>query len=52
VLTEAKICALPISSFKHDHIIVPKAELPRAVKVLREFLGSVKKKNNSRSKKS
>jgi len=52
VLTEAKIGALPISSFKHDHIIVPKAELPRAVKVLREFLGGVKKKNPSSSKKS
>jgi hypothetical protein len=52
VLSEAKISALPISSFKHDHIMVPKAELPRAVKVLREFLDSVKKKKLSRSKKS
>ena len=52
VLTEAKIGALPISSFKHDHIIVPKAELPRAVKVLREFLDNIKKKSAPRSKKS
>jgi hypothetical protein len=52
VLTESKISALPISSFKHDHIIVPKAELPRAVKVLREFLDSYRKKNSPRSKKS
>jgi hypothetical protein len=27
VLTDANIGALPLSSFKHDHIIVPKAEL-------------------------
>jgi len=44
VLTEAKIGALPISSFKYDHIIVPKTELPRTVKVLRNFLESCKKK--------
>jgi hypothetical protein len=43
VLREAKISALPISSFKHDHIIVPKAELPRTVKVLRHFLATCKK---------
>ncbi len=50
-LTEAKISALPISSFKHDHIIVPKPELPRTVRVLREFLDGFKKKSSSRSKK-
>jgi hypothetical protein len=44
VLRESKISALPISSFKHDHIIVPKAELPHAVKVLRSLLNSCKKK--------
>lgn len=44
VLRESKISALPISSFKHDHIIVPKPELPRTVKVLRTFLESFKKK--------
>ena len=43
VLRENKVSALPISSFKHDHIIVPKAELPRTVKVLRNFLSSCKK---------
>ena len=53
-LTESKISALPISSFKHDHIIVPKAELPRAVKVLRDFLSGCKekKKTSLRPKKS
>ncbi len=43
VLRESKISALPISSFKRDHIIVPKPELPRTVKVLRNFLASHKK---------
>jgi hypothetical protein len=43
VLRESKISALPISSFKHDHIIVPKAELPHAVKVLRNLLNRCKK---------
>jgi hypothetical protein len=43
VLRESKLSALPISSFKHDHIIVPKAELPRTVKVLRNFLATCKK---------
>lgn len=51
VLTQAKIGAIPISSLKSDHIIVPKANLPRAVKVLREFLLSHKKKSSSRLKK-
>jgi hypothetical protein len=53
VLTEANINATPISSFKGDHIIVPKADLPRTVKVLRGFLNSCKKKpSSSRSKQS
>jgi hypothetical protein len=49
ILIESKVGALPISSFKHDHIIVPKAELPRAVKVLRNFLDSCKKKSPAKS---
>jgi hypothetical protein len=44
VLREAKISVLPISSPKTDHILVPKSDLPHAVKVLREFLGTCKKK--------
>jgi len=52
VLTEANISAIPISSFKGDHIIVPKADLPRTVKVLRNFLASCRKKQSSRSKQS
>jgi hypothetical protein len=52
VLTEANISAIPISSFKGDHIIVPKADLPRTVKVLRNFLASFRKKQSGRSKQS
>ena len=51
VLTESMISALPISSFKHDHIIVLKAELPRAVKVLRSFLDSCKNDRKKASRK-
>ncbi len=51
ILTESKISAMPISSFKHDQIIVPKAELPRAIKVLREFLESCRKKPSPKAKK-
>ena len=38
VLTKANINAIPISSCKGVNIIVPKAELPRTIKVLRNFL--------------
>jgi hypothetical protein len=44
VLTEAKISAVPISSFHHDHILVKKSDLPRTVKVLRQFLDDCRKK--------
>jgi hypothetical protein len=44
VLTEANLSSVPISSFKHDHILVPKADLPHTVRVLRNFLTSCKKK--------
>jgi len=51
VLTESKINAVPISSFKRDHILVAKADLPRTVRVLREFLESCRKKPAGKSKK-
>jgi hypothetical protein len=51
VLRESKISALPISSFKEDYLIVPKAELPRAVKVMRSFLTSCKEKKSPSAKK-
>jgi hypothetical protein len=44
VLTEANLSSVPISSFRHDHILVPKADLPHTVRVLRNFLDGCKKK--------
>jgi hypothetical protein len=44
VLTESSLSSIPISSFRHDHILVPKADLPHSVRVLRNFLSSCKKK--------
>jgi hypothetical protein len=38
----AKIAATPISSFSFDHLLVPKANLPRATRVLRGFLASIR----------
>jgi hypothetical protein len=43
ILAGAKIAGTPISSFSFDHILVPKANLPRAMRVLRGFLESSKK---------
>lgn len=50
VLTESKISAVPISSFKQDYILVSKADLPRTVRVLRDFLNSCRKKPSGVSK--
>ncbi len=44
VLTENNLSSVPISSFRHDHILVPKADLPHTVRVLRDFLSGCKKK--------
>ena len=44
VLAESNLSAVPISSFKRDHVLVPKKDLPRTVRVLRQFLESCKKK--------
>jgi hypothetical protein len=51
VLIDSNISAIPIFSYKGDHIIVHKADLPRTVKVLREFLSGMKKKPPRRQKK-
>jgi len=50
VLTESNLSSIPISSFKHDHILVPKADLPHTVRVLRNFLSSCKKKPSAGKK--
>jgi hypothetical protein len=44
VLTDANLSSVPISSFRHDHILVPKSDLPHTVRVLRNFLAGCKKK--------
>jgi hypothetical protein len=51
ILTESNINIIPISSFKGDHIIVPKTDLPRTMKILRDFLHHCKKGPASRPKK-
>jgi hypothetical protein len=40
VLSQARISILPVSSMKHDHILVKKPDLPRSVRLLRHFLQS------------
>jgi hypothetical protein len=51
ILTESNINTIPISSFKNDHIIVPKPDLPRTMKVLRNFLHDCKKGSAGRLRK-
>jgi hypothetical protein len=46
VLADAGISVLPMSSFKRDHILVQKKDLPRSVKLLRQYLLSFKKKKS------
>jgi hypothetical protein len=43
VLSDNRLSVTPISSFHRDHILVPKKDLPKAVKVFRKFLTSCKK---------
>jgi hypothetical protein len=43
VMTKAQIRANPISTFHRDHILVSKGDLPRTVRVIRDFLDSCKK---------
>jgi hypothetical protein len=38
VLADAKISVLPMSSFNRDHILVSKKDLPRSVRLLRQYL--------------
>lgn len=49
-LTKSSIRSIPISSFKNDHVIVPKADLPRTIRILREFFDGEKKKALGSSK--
>ncbi len=38
ILTEAGIGAVPLSSFRSNHILVPRKDLPKAVRMLRQHL--------------
>ena len=44
VLADARISIMPVSSFHRDHILVRKADLPRTVRLLRQFLQGFQKK--------
>lgn len=44
VLKDARIDAIPVSSMRTSHMLVPKADLPRAVRHLRDFLENNKEK--------
>jgi hypothetical protein len=52
IITDSGISSIPISSFRSYHIIVPKGDLPRTVKVVRKFLDGFKKKPTDAAKKS
>ncbi len=43
VLADSKISVLPVSTLCSDHILVNKADLPRAVRILRQFMRSCDK---------
>jgi hypothetical protein len=45
VLAADMISIVPISAFHRDHILVQKEDLPRSVRLLRQFLQSCKKKS-------
>jgi hypothetical protein len=38
VLAEAKISVLPVSTLATDHVLVQKADLPRTIRLLRNFV--------------
>jgi len=38
VLADAEISALPVSTVSSDHLVVMKADLPRCVRLLRQFI--------------
>lgn len=50
-LAEANINSIPISSFRRCHVVVPKADLPRTVRVLRDLIGGGRRKQSAQAKK-
>jgi len=49
-LKDSKITYLPVSTLRTSHILVPKSDLPRAVRRLRDFLENCKKKPKARKR--
>jgi hypothetical protein len=50
ILKDSKIQVIPVSSLRNGHILVPKGDLPRAVRLLRDFMESCKKKKKTAKK--
>lgn len=42
VLAESKVSVLPVSTLSSDHILVNKADLPRSVRLLRQYIHEVR----------
>lgn len=49
VLKDSKISHIPVSTLKNNHVLVPKSDLPRAVRVLRDFLENCEKKKKPKA---
>ena len=47
-LKDSKIKAIPVSTIKNCSILVPKSDLPRAVRLLRDFLGKFRGSKKSK----
>lgn len=50
VLKDARIDVIPVSTMRKSHVLVPKADLPRAVRHLRDFLESCKEKKKTKKR--
>ncbi len=48
-LKDSKIKVIPVSTLKSNHILVPKSDLPRAVRLLRDFMENCKKKKKPKA---
>ncbi len=47
-LKDSKIQVIPVSNLKNSHILVPKPDLPRAVRLLRDFQEKCNKKKRKK----
>lgn len=50
VLKDSRIDFIPVSTMRNSHILVPKADLPRAVRQLRDFMEGCKEKRAKKTK--